>query len=64
MTTGVALSVLLLAAGAILVWAVTASIAGVSLTAIGVIMIIAGFAVLLASLRASGDRADRSAPRR
>ena len=50
---GIGVSIFLIAVGAILAWAVTASVAGVSLNAVGVILIIAGIIGLLASLIAA-----------
>jgi hypothetical protein len=49
-------SVLLIAIGAILLFAVTASIAGVSINAIGVILMIAGAVGLLISLMTGARR--------
>jgi hypothetical protein len=49
-------SVLLIAIGAILLFAVTASIAGVSINAIGVILMIAGAVGLLISLTTGARR--------
>lgn len=60
---GIGISILLIAIGAILLWAVTATIAGVSINTIGVILIVVGgvgFLVgLLASTRRSSDPAVR-----
>ncbi|MFL5929301.1 MAG: DUF6458 family protein [Gaiellaceae bacterium] len=46
----IGLSLLLIAAGAILTWAVTVDIAGVDLHTVGVILLIVGLAGLLLSL--------------
>jgi hypothetical protein len=47
---GIGVSLLLIAAGAILVWGVTGELAGVDLDAIGVILMIVGAAGLLISM--------------
>jgi hypothetical protein len=47
---GITVSILLTAAGAILLWAVEADVAGVSLDAIGVILLIVGIVGFVASL--------------
>jgi divalent metal cation (Fe/Co/Zn/Cd) transporter len=47
---GIGVSLLLMALGAILVWAVTASVAGVSLVTVGWILLAVGFVGLLVSL--------------
>lgn len=47
---GIGLSIFLIAVGAILTWAVTATVAGVSLTTVGVILMIVGGIGLLAGL--------------
>lgn len=47
---GIGVSLLLIAAGAILVWGVTGELAGVDVDAIGVILMIVGAAGLLISL--------------
>ncbi len=47
---GLGVSLLLIAAGAILVWGVTGETAGVDIDAIGVILMIVGFAGLVLSL--------------
>ncbi len=53
------MSIFLIALGAILFWAVTASVAGVSLNVVGVILMVVGlvglFAGLIASTRARGQ---------
>ena len=58
---GIGISILLIAIGAILLWAVTATVAGVSINTIGVILIVVGAVGLLlglvASRRAPGDPA-------
>ncbi len=53
-------AVLLIALGAILKYAVTASVAGVSLATVGLIMMIAGFVGLIAAIlrtRSAGEPA-------
>jgi hypothetical protein len=47
---GIGVSLILIAVGAILTWAVQASVSGVDITAIGVILMIVGFVGLLISL--------------
>ena len=47
---GIGVSLLLIAAGAILIWGVTGELAGVDVDAIGVILMIVGAAGLLLSL--------------
>jgi hypothetical protein len=47
---GIGVSLLLIAAGAILVWGVTGELAGVDVDAIGVILMIVGAAGLLISM--------------
>ena len=47
---GIGVSLILAAAGAILVWAVDASVSGVDLTTVGVILLIVGIAGALLSL--------------
>lgn len=47
---GIGVSLLLIAAGAILIWGVTGELAGVDVDAIGVILMIVGAAGLLISL--------------
>ena len=47
---GIGVSLILIAAGAILTWAVTASVSGVDINAIGVILMIVGAVGLLLSL--------------
>lgn len=59
---GIGISIFLIAVGAVLLWAVTASVAGVSLNAVGVILMVVGFIGLLAGLIAAASR-DRDAPR-
>lgn len=56
---GIGISIMLLAIGAILLWAVTATVAGVSVNTIGVILIVVGafglvVGVLAATRRGSG----------
>ncbi|MEX2613153.1 MAG: DUF6458 family protein [Gaiellaceae bacterium] len=47
---GISLSILLVAVGAVLTWAVSAEVSGVDLTAVGVILMIVGGLGLLLSL--------------
>jgi len=47
---GIGVSLILIAVGAILTWAVTASVSGVDINAIGVILMIVGAVGLLLSL--------------
>jgi hypothetical protein len=47
---GIGASILLIAIGAVLLWGVTATVAGVSINTIGVILIVVGAIGLLASL--------------
>jgi hypothetical protein len=47
---GVGVSILLIAAGAILTWAVTASVSGVSIQTVGVILLIVGILGLVLSM--------------
>ena len=46
---GISLSILLIAVGAILTWAVSAQVSGLDITAVGVILMIAGFVGLVTS---------------
>lgn len=47
---GISLSILLVAVGAVLTWAVSAEVSGLDLTAVGVILMIVGILGLLVSL--------------
>jgi hypothetical protein len=47
---GISLSILLVAIGAILTWAVSVEVSGVDLTAVGVILMVVGILGLLLSL--------------
>jgi hypothetical protein len=47
---GVGVSILLIAAGAILTWAVTATVSGVSIHTVGVILLIVGIVGLVVSM--------------
>jgi hypothetical protein len=47
---GISLSILLVAIGAVLTWAVSAEVSGLDLTAVGVILMIVGIIGLLVSL--------------
>jgi uncharacterized membrane protein YvlD (DUF360 family) len=50
---GIGVSIFLIAIGAILLWAVTATVAGVSINTIGVILIVVGAIGLIAALIAT-----------
>ncbi len=47
---GVGVSILLIAAGAILTWAVTATVSGVSIQTVGVILLVVGIIGLVISM--------------
>ena len=47
---GISLSILLIAAGAILAWAVDAEVSGVDITMVGIILLVVGIVGLLVSL--------------
>jgi hypothetical protein len=47
---GISLSILLVAVGAVLTWAVSAEVSGVDITAVGVILMVVGLIGLLLSL--------------
>jgi Domain of unknown function (DUF6458) len=47
---GISLSILLVAVGAVLTWAVSAEVSGVDITAVGVILMVVGIIGLLLSL--------------
>jgi hypothetical protein len=53
---GIGISTLLLAVGAVLLWGVTATVAGVNINVIGVILMIAGAIGLIVGLAASMGR--------
>ena len=55
---GIGTSIFLLAVGAVLAFAVTASVSGISLTAVGVILMIAGAIGLAVALIARSRRHD------
>ena len=55
---GIGVSILLIAIGAILYWAVTATVAGVSLNAVGVILMVVGAIGLLIGMVAAARRDD------
>lgn len=57
-------SVFLIALGAILKFAVTASVAGISLATVGVILMIAGVIGLIASIIMANSAASRRVPPR
>ena len=66
-TLNIGAAIFLIALGAILKYAVTASVAGVSLSTVGVILMIAGFVGLVASILMARSNARDSAgvpPRR
>ena len=56
---GIGISVVLLALGAILLWAVNTTVAGVSINTIGVILLVVGAVGLVVGLLASRTRDDR-----
>jgi Domain of unknown function (DUF6458) len=47
---GISLSILMVAVGAVLTWAVSAEVSGVDITAVGVILMVVGIVGLLLSL--------------
>jgi hypothetical protein len=47
---GISLSILLIAVGAVLAWAVDAEVSGLDITAVGVILLVVGIIGLLVSL--------------
>lgn len=47
---GISLSILLVAAGAVLTWAVSAEVSGLDITAVGVILMVVGLVGLVVSL--------------
>lgn len=49
-TTGIGTSIFLIAAGAVLAWAVTAEVEGVDLSMVGVILLVVGIVGFVASL--------------
>jgi uncharacterized membrane protein YvlD (DUF360 family) len=53
---GIGVSIFFIALGAVLLWAVTASVAGISINVVGVILMVVGVIGLIAGLIAS-DRA-------
>lgn len=56
---GIGVSILLIAIGAILLWAVTATVAGVSINTVGVILIVVGaVGLLVALLSTTRERSD------
>ena len=58
---GIGVSIFLIALGAVLLWAVTATVAGVSINVIGVILLVVGCVGLIAALIAS-QRSRREPP--
>jgi hypothetical protein len=52
---GIGVSIFLMALGAVLLWAVTASVAGISLNVVGVILLVVGAVGLIAGLIASSS---------
>lgn len=62
---GIGVSIFLIAVGAVLLWAVTASVAGISLNVVGVILLVVGAIGLVAGLVASSrERTDDRLVRR
>lgn len=59
---GIGPSLFLVAVGAVLLWAVSATVAGVSIDAIGVILIVVGVIGLVIALLAHAER-DRASDR-
>ena len=57
---GIGVSIFFIAIGAILVWAVTATVAGVNINVVGIILMVVGAIGLVASMIALGSR-DRRA---
>ena len=55
---GIGVSIVLMAIGAILLWAVTASVAGISLNVIGVILLVVGAIGLIIGLVAASSARD------
>ncbi len=51
---GLGISIFLIALGAILTWAVTASVAGISLEVVGVVLMVVGAVGLVTSVIAAG----------
>ena len=47
---GISLSILLIAVGAVLAWAVNAEVSGVDITAVGIILLVVGIIGLVVSL--------------
>ena len=61
---GIGVSIVLMAIGAILLWAVTASVAGISLNVIGVILLIVGaIGLIIGLVSASSARDPVNTPR-
>jgi hypothetical protein len=61
---GIGVSIFLMALGAVLLWAVTASVAGISLNVVGVILLVVGAIGLIAGLIASSSREGDAVARR
>jgi hypothetical protein len=61
---GIGVSIFLMALGAVLLWAVTASVAGISLNVVGVILLVVGAIGLVAGLIASSSREGDAVVRR
>jgi hypothetical protein len=61
---GIGVSIFLMALGAVLLWAVTASVAGISLNVVGVILLVVGAIGLIAGLIASTSREGDAVARR
>jgi uncharacterized membrane protein YvlD (DUF360 family) len=59
---GIGISIFLIAVGAVLLWAVTATVAGLSINTIGVILMVVGVIGLIAGLVASASSRRDTAP--
>jgi hypothetical protein len=59
---GLGVSIFFIAIGAILLWAVTATVAGVSINVVGIILMVVGAIGLVASMLALTSRDRRAAP--
>jgi hypothetical protein len=59
---GIGASIFLIAIGAILLWGITATVAGVSINLIGIILMVVGAIGLLAGLLASSGRRSDAPP--
>lgn len=61
---GIGISIFLIAAGAILLWGVTATVAGVSINVVGIILMVVGLIGLVAGLIATASSRRDAAPTR